>query len=120
MSSTEGPANDHEEQVLAAQLSSREAIITVHQDPGAAGRVMFSIDLSNDGVAPDAIVDIPTCDIVALTLFNLAMKQAEAFNTTYAAVIACINELTDAQQAGADPEALRAIRERHGVQFRVG
>jgi hypothetical protein len=109
-----------DEQAIATQMSAAEALITVHQDPGNPGRVMFSIDLSGDGRDPDEVNSIPTCDLVALTLFNLALNKSEEFTATYNKVVNCITEMLDAQEGGADGDALRAIRETHGVHFRVG
>lgn len=99
----------------------KEAVLTVHQDANNPGRVLFSLDLSMDDVTnPDDVVAIPYCDIVAITLFNLAAKQAQAFNDTFLLVQGCIAEIGAAHVAGKSPEEIAAIREKYGVQFRVG
>lgn len=118
--SSETPISKDDEQIIAAAMESPEAVLTVHQDPGNPGRVMFSIDLSGDGKDPATITSIPTCDFIVMTLFTLAMRKGPEFTDAYNAVGACIEEMTAAQLAGASPDELRAIREKHNVHFRVG
>lgn len=104
---------------LATQ-GMREASLTIHQDAYNPGRVLFSIDLSlDDTTNPDDVVQVPTCDLVALTLFNLARTQAQAFNDTYLKVQACVFEIGIAQSQGATPEQIAEIRAKHGVEFRA-
>lgn len=119
MSNDNGISKD-DEQILAAQMASPEAVLTIHQDAGNAGRVMFSLDLSGDDKNPDEIDSIPACDLIAMALFTTAMRNSPEFQATYQAVAVCIDEMTTAQMAGADGDALRAIREKHNVYFRVG
>lgn len=94
-----------------------EAVITIHEDLGAPGRVLFSMDLDMEA-NPDAEV-VPRCDMVALTLFNLARKGSQAFNDTYLLVLGCMAEINAAIEEGADAEALAAIREKWGIEFRA-
>lgn len=104
---------------LAAQ-GMKEAVLTIHQDANNKGRILFSIDLSlDDTTNPDDVVTIPTCDLVALTLFNIARLQPEAFNNTFIKVQDCVIAIAEAQNAGASPEQIAEIREAHGVQFRA-
>lgn len=98
----------------------KEATLTIHQDAANPGRVLFSLDLSlDDAVDPDAVVQVPYCDLVALTLFNLAAQQAQAFGDTFLKVQACVAEIGAAQAAGSGPDEIAAIREKYGVQFRA-
>lgn len=92
-----------------------EAALTIYGDLGNPGRVLFSLDLWSEQ-HPDSM---PTCDLVALSLFNLARVQDKAFNDTLLKVLACMGEMAAAVEAGAAPEALAAIRERHGICFRA-
>lgn len=94
-----------------------EAILTVHDDLGAPGQIIYSIDLDME-TNPDA-TSIPYCDLVVLTLFNIARRQPEEFSKTYLDVVACLGEFTGALERGAPPEELAAIREKYGVEFRA-
>ena len=99
----------------------REAVLTIYQDGGNKGRVLFDIELSMDKSAENGeeVVAVPTCDLVALTLFNLATQQAAAFGDTYLKVSECVAALGAAASRDASPEELAAIRETYGVQFRA-
>ncbi|UTU07875.1 hypothetical protein CcrC1_gp189 [Caulobacter phage C1] len=92
-----------------------EAVLTIHDDLGQPGRVLFSLDLDMEE-HPDS-EKVPYCDVVALSLFNLARRQSEAFTETYLSVLGCMGELNDALEAGADAEALAAIRAKWGIEL---
>ncbi|AXQ69779.1 hypothetical protein HOU03_gp488 [Caulobacter phage CcrSC] len=94
-----------------------EAILTIHDDLGAPGSVLFSLDLDME-TNPDSEV-IPYSDVVALTLFNIARRQPEAFTETYLQVLGCLAEFAEEVQAGADPEKLAAIRQKWGIELRA-
>lgn len=82
---------------------------------GNPARVLFSLDLWSEE-HPESL---PTCDLVALVLFNLANQQAKAFNDTLLKVIQCVAALAAAAEAGKSPEELAAIREGFGINFRA-
>lgn len=103
------------EEHLAANPS--EASLTITQDVTNSGRVLFTLDLAADKLDPDESAQFATCDLVALTLFNLARTQAAAFNDTYLKVLACITDIGIAQMNGATPEDIAALRLKHGIEF---
>ena len=104
----------------AATAGMKEASLTIHQDGGNVNRVLFSLDLSMDDLAnPEEVVTVPMCDIVAITLFNLARSQSRAFNDILLTVMQCVAEIAAAQADGATPETLASIREKYGVEFRA-
>lgn len=104
---------------IAAEM--RDATLTIYQDGGNSGRVLFDIETAMDKAAEagEEMDAIPMCDLVALTLFNLANHQPVAFNDTFLKVSECVSALGAALTRGASPEELAAIRESYGVQFRA-
>ncbi len=94
-----------------------EAHLTIHQDTGNKGRVLFSMDLWSEDRPQEEVIH--NCDLIAITLFNLFRVQSKAFNDTYLQVVACISEMAAAQAEGKSPQELAAIRETYGIVFRA-
>ena len=107
--------NSSEAAALTAHIP--ESTLTIHQDLGNPGRILFSLDLHIESNPQDSVIH--NCDLVALTLFNLARVSAPAFNETFMKVRECVAAINKAQEEGASPETLAAIRDQYGIAFRA-